>query len=825
MSLMKLGLQALRGQRRWHEHGTGGESNRLDLTSHEPASDSVGPRRAARLRVAKRALSRRDAEGCDGARRPRDHQPNFDLRFAWRLAGRRANRFTPGALNTTRSTVLWLLVFVGCHHSGAGLGAPGNVATPRATASGARSGVAPRMHPYPDNQPGSDSDTLFGIEVKDPYRWLEDEKAASVKAWMAAQDGLARSELAKLPERDAIAARLKELMYVDDLSAPAHRGSRYFFSRRSAAQEKGVVYFKEGKAGVEQVLLDPNTWSVDGSSSLGNWRISPDGKKVAYTVHHNNKDEATLHVIDVGSRALSEIDTILGAKYASAAWTKSADGFFYTWLPTDPAIAVADLPGFAEVRFHQLGSDPKGDPIIHERTGDSSKFIGSYISEDGSTLFLSIQQGWSGNELYFKDLRSKGPFVPLATGFKDHYSAIAHRGAFYVTTDEGAPRWKVFKVDPKHPARDAWSEIIAEDASATLDDVSVLGGKLALSYLDKASSRLEIRSSDGKWEHALELPGIGTASIASGREDEDEAYFSFQSFTTPYQVHELSMKTGKSSLYSEVKVPIDKDKFVVEQATYPSKDGTPITMFIVRSKELVKDGQNRTLLYGYGGFQVSLTPSFASSIFPWLERGGVYAVANLRGGSEYGETWHEAGMLAKKQNVFDDFAAAAEYLIQNRYTSPARLAISGASNGGLLTGTTMVQRPELFSAVLCGVPLLDMIRYEKFGSGRTWSSEYGSVSQEAQFQTLLAYSPYHHVKPGTRYPALLLLSADSDDRVDPMHARKFAAAVQDDSTGGPVLLRIEKNAGHGGADLRRTEVEKGADRFAFALRYTDGTSR
>lgn len=678
------------------------------------------------------------------------------------------------------------------------------------------------MLPYPNNHPGTESDTLFGTVVQDPYRWLEDERAPEVTQWMNEQDTLARSQLKTLPERDAIAARLKELMYVDDLSAPAHRGTRYFFTRRSSTQEKAVVYFKEGKAGAERVLLDPNTWSADGSTSLGNWSISPDGRKVAYTVHENNEDEATLHVIDVGTGVESTVDTISGAKYAAASWNKHGDGFYYTWLPSDPAISAAERPGFAEVRFHRLGSDPKSDRVVHEKTGDPSTFIGASTSQDGSTLFLSIQKGWVGNALYFKDLRTDGPFVPLATGFGAHYSAIAYQGAFYVTTDEGAPRWKVLKVDPKHPERSVWHQVIAEDARATLDDVSILGGKLALTYLDKATSRLQIHAIDGTLERVVELPGIGSAYLASGREAEDEAYFAFQSFTTPFEVHELSMRTGKTSLYSQVKVPVDASRFAVEQVTYPSKDGTPVTMFIVHGKGLQKNGENRTLLYGYGGFQTSMTPAFSASIFPWLERGGVYAVANLRGGSEYGETWHEAGMRHKKQNVFDDFAAAAEYLIQNKYTSPEHLAISGASNGGLLTGAAMVQRPELFAAVLCGVPLLDMVRYERFGSGRTWSAEYGTVTDEADFRTLFAYSPYHHVQAGTHYPALLLLSADHDDRVDPMHARKFVAAVQDASTGGPALLRIERHSGHGGADLRRAEVEKGADRFAFALYYTSG---
>ena len=717
-----------------------------------------------------------------------------------------------------------LLLVVACQHTETPPASP--IAAPSASAAiGPTTRVAPNMPSHPDNHPGNVTDTLFGTVVDDPYRWLEDEKDPAVKAWMDEQDAFARRELRALPERDAIAARLKQLMYVDDLSAPAHRGSRYFFTRRSATQEKGVVYFKEGKAGAEQVLLDPNTWSSDGSSSLGNWTISPDGNRVAYTVHENNGDEATLHVLDVGSGVESKIDLILGAKYASAAWTRGSDAFYYTWLPVDPKISAAERPGFAEIRRHQLDTDPSTDAIVHEKTGDPSRFIEVYTSEDGSTLFLAIQQGWSGNELYFKDLQHNGPFIALATGFKAHYYAIAHHGALYLCTDEGAPRWKLLRVDPKRPTPSAWHELVPEDPRATLDSVAVLGRKLVLSYLDKAASRLEIHALDGQLERQLELPSIGTAHVAAGREGEDEAYFGFHSFTTPYTVYEFSVTTGKAILYNQVQVPIDRDKFVIDQVTYSSKDGTPVTMFVVHAKDLLKNGDNRTLLYGYGGFQASMTPAFAASIFPWLERGGIYAVANLRGGGEYGESWHEAGMRGNKQNVFDDFAAAARYLIEQKYTRPLRLAIAGASNGGLLTGAATVQHPELFGAVLCGVPLLDMIRYEQFGSGRTWSSEYGSVDNEADFKTLLAYSPYHHVRAGVKYPALLLLSADSDDRVDPMHARKFAAHVQDASAGGPVLLRIEKHSGHGGADLRRAEVEKGADRFAFALRYTDGSAR
>jgi prolyl oligopeptidase len=645
---------------------------------------------------------------------------------------------------------------------------------------------------------------------------------------MKAEDDLARGELHKLPERDAIAERLKKLSYIESLSAPTHRGKRFFYRRRHVDREKPIVYWKEGKDGAEHVLLDPNTWSKDGSVSLGDFRPSWDGKLVAYTVRKNNSDEATMHVMDVASGKVSDVDVIEGAKYADASWTPKGDGFYYTWLPTDPSIATAERPGFAEVRFHKIGDDPKHDRVVHEKTGDPTTFIGAWLSSDGHFLNLTVQHGWSSSDLFIRDLRpgakppadAKDGWQPLAVGQRAHYSVEAYRDMLYVTTDEGAPRWRVFRVDPKKLDRKSWVEIVPERADATLDGATIIGGRLALTYLKNASSLFEIRELDGKLAREVALPGIGSIGGPSGRDDEDEAYFSFESFTVPREIQVTSMKTGETKLYSKVEVPVDPTPFTVDQVFYPSKDGTKISMFIVRRKDLVKDKSARVMLYGYGGFQINETPSFVASAYPWLERGGVYAVPNLRGGAEYGEDWHKDGMLLKKQNVFDDFIGAAEYLIKEGYTRPERLVISGGSNGGLLMGAAITQRPDLFAAALCSVPLLDMVRYHLFGSGKTWISEYGSSEDQEQFKAIYAYSPYHHVKAGEHYPAVLLLSADSDDRVDPLHARKFAAALQSASRGGPVLLRIERNAGHGGADLIKAEVEKGADRLAFALAMT-----
>lgn len=697
---------------------------------------------------------------------------------------------------------------------------PGPETTPTASTSTPPPAAVPAL-PYPETRRVDVKDILHGITVEDPYRWLEDGKAPEVQAWMKAQDVLARGELKKGPEHDAIAARLKELFYVDSLGAPRHRGDRYFYSRRHASKEKAVVYWKKGKTGAEKVLFDPNEWSKDGSVSLGGWSVSWDGKLVAYQVHRNNSDEATLKVMDVATGKVSEGDSIEGGKYAHASWTPKGDGFYYTWLPTDPAIKDADRPGYAEVRFHRLGDDPKKDRIVRERTGDSSTFLSGYLSRDGHWLILTIEHGWSSQDVFFLDTREKkAEFRPLAVGRKAHFSVHPYKDRFYVTTDEGAPRSRIFVVDPRKPERDAWKEIVPERADAILDGAGVIGGRLALSYLKNVTSRLEIHDLDGKLLHEVPLPGLGTMGGPSGREDEDEAYFSYESFTTPSEIHELSMKTFQTKLYSKVVVPVDPTPYTVEQVFYPSKDGTKVSMFVVHRKDLKKDGRARTLMFGYGGFQISETSHFSASIYPWLERGGIYAVPNLRGGSEYGEEWHKHGMLLEKQNVFDDLFGAAEFLIKEGFTKADRLAVYGGSNGGLLTGAAITQRPDLFSAVVCAVPLLDMVRYHKSGSGGTWVQEYGSAEDPEQFKAIFAYSPYHHVKPGTKYPPLLLLSADSDDRVDPMHARKFAAAMQAASAGGPVLLRVEKNSGHGGADLLRAEVEKGADRYAFLLAHT-----
>ncbi len=678
---------------------------------------------------------------------------------------------------------------------------------------------------YPASRTVDAKDVLHGVTVPDPYRWLEDASSPEVKAWMKAQDDLTRSELGKSPVRARLLARLKELAYLDSVSAPVKRGTRTFLVRRHATKEKSVVYVKEGKDGPEKVLFDPNTWSKDGSVSLGDWQPSWDGTKVAYQLKENNSDEATLKVIDVASGRVSEVDVIPGGKYASASWAPDGSGFYYTWLPTDPKIPVDERPGHQEVRFHRLGEDPAKDRVVRERLGDPTAFVAAYVSRDGRWLVLSVQHGWTSNDVLYRDLsdpEQAGRWTPLVVGTEAHWSVEVFRDRFYVMTDDGAPRGRVFVVDPLRPARKEWREVVPERKDGTLASASVLGGRLALNYLKDASSLLEVRELDGTLVREVKLPGLGTVGGPSGLPDEDEAYFSFESYSTPREIYATSMKTGKLDLFAKLKVPVDPSAYEVEQVFFPSTDGTRLSMFLVHRKGMKRDGKARAILYGYGGFQVSETPYFSAMLYPWLEEGGVWAAVNLRGGGEYGEEWHRDGMLLKKQNTFDDFLAAARWLSAEKVTSPDRLAIYGGSNGGLLVGAAMTQEPKAFSAVLCAVPLLDMVRYHLFGSGRTWISEYGSAEDPKQFEALRAYSPYHAVKKGVAYPATLLLSADSDDRVDPMHARKFAAALQAATTGGPVLLRIERNAGHGGADMVKASVESRADEYAFVLAHTKG---
>ncbi|MBU1240377.1 prolyl oligopeptidase family serine peptidase [Myxococcota bacterium] len=662
-------------------------------------------------------------------------------------------------------------------------------------------------------------DTIHGVSVADPYRWLENGKTEETKSWLNERDTCTRKYLSTLPGKTQIRQRLEKLNYFDKMSAPSHKGKRFFYSRRHADKEKSVYYWKEGEAGEEKILLDPNTMSTDGTLSLKGIYISYDGKWAAYKVSKNNADSASLHLMEVATGKESTQDTIPGCKYASAEWDKSGKGFYYTRLPQDKTIKADELPGYAEIYYHKIGTDYKKDRLVHGKTGDPRKFIFPQTYHDGRYLVVSVMFGWANVDVYYKDLRGGSKFRTLVKNSNAMYQVEYYKGSFYVLTNATSPRYSLFKVNPNRPARKLWKEIVKAREGAVLQNVAVIGGNLALTYLEKASSRAEVADLKGKKIRDVELPGIGSTRGLHGSPIHDEAYYSFSTFTNPPTIYKTSIKKGGSSLYSKVKLPFTPDSFTTDQVEYYSKDGTKVTMFIIRKKEFKKDGTTPFILYGYGGFNISETPRFSPSRILWLERGGAIAIPNLRGGGEYGEDWHKSGMLSKKQNVFDDFIAAAKYLIDKKYTSASRLAIRGGSNGGLLVGAAMVQAPNLFKAVSCHVPLLDMVRYHKFGSGKTWIAEYGSADKVDQFHFLYAYSPYHHVTKGTKYPALLMNTADSDDRVDPMHARKFVAMIEyaQGSSANPVFLRLEKNAGHGGGDMVKKKVAAATDEYLFLM--------
>jgi prolyl oligopeptidase len=677
-----------------------------------------------------------------------------------------------------------------------------------------------RLKPWPATRVEPLAETLHGVTVADPWRWLEDASSPEVQAWMQDQDGFTRQQLAALPGRDALAKRFQALFYVDSISAPTRRGDRLFYTRRHADREKAITYWRplQGTEAEERVLLDPNTLSPDGSLSVGEITVSWDGRRVAYQEKPNNADESNLVIMDVDSG--ERLETLVGAKYATPRWTPDGSGFYYVFLPDEPGVDVSDRPGTAEVRFHKVGTPQAADALIYARTGNPQTFLGVGLSRDGRWLRIDIWHGWNRSDVYLRDLQAPGApgWTTLVEGQDALYDVQLWKDRLIILTNEGAPSWRVFTADARKPARADWTELVPEQKGEVIDGLDIVGGRLAITRLKDATSALEIRELDGSFVRTLELPTVGASFGLTGNPEDDAAWFSFQSFTVPPRIYQTSIQTGATALWSEVSVPIDPSPFAVEQVRYPSKDGTLVSMFIVRRKDAPRDGRSPLLLYGYGGFSLSLRPTFRASIYPWLEAGGSYAVPNLRGGGEYGESWHKAGMLDQKQNVFDDFIAAAEYLIREGYTASDRLAIQGGSNGGLLVGAAMTQRPDLFRAVICAVPLLDMVRYHRFGSGKTWIPEYGSAEDPAQFKTLLAYSPYHRVTPGAAYPALLMLAADSDDRVDPMHARKFTAAVQAaTSSPYPALLRVEQNAGHGGGDMLKKSVLENVDVFSFLM--------
>jgi prolyl oligopeptidase len=670
---------------------------------------------------------------------------------------------------------------------------------------------------YPPTRADNVIERLHGIAVADPYRWLEDGDSPEVRTWVEKQNAFTRSVLDGLPGREKIHDRLGTLLEIGFQGTPAPVKGRYFYTRREGQQNQPVLYVRDDLKGKERALLDPNQLAADGSVALDWWYPSRDGRLLAYGLSRHGNEQSTLRVRDVAT-GKDRGDVIGRTRACSLTWLPDGSGFYYTRYPADPNKGEDNY--HRHVFFHKLGTDPATDVDVFGEGRAKEDWPNVTLSPDGRWLVVTAEQGWSRSEVYFKDRsRDGGRFEPLVEGVSALFSVTARNDRFYVLTNDGAPRYRLYRVDPLKPARPAWQEIIAEGPDV-LDGIAAVGDSLVAQYMHKASARLRLFDRDGKPRAEVELPTLGSLTGLGGEWDGDELFFGFQSFTRPQNVYRLDLRAGKTDLWAQVKADIDFSAYEVQQVTYPSADRarTPVTMFLAHKKGLKPDGKTPTLLHGYGGFNVSLTPVFNAARFLFLERGGLVAVAHLRGGGEYGEDWHRAGMLGHKQNVFDDFLGAAEWLIAKGYTDRDHLAIQGGSNGGLLVGAALTQRPDLFRAAVCQVPLLDMVRYHKFLIARLWIPEYGSSEQANEFRWLYAYSPYHHVKDGTKYPAVLLEAAESDTRVDALHARKMAARLQAATASGadrPVLLRLEPKAGHGAGKPRSQVLGELTDTWSF----------
>jgi prolyl oligopeptidase len=662
-------------------------------------------------------------------------------------------------------------------------------------------------------------DTVQGHKIVDPYRYLEKSDDPDTKQYVEQEMGYTRSMLDPLPGRDHINARLSQLLTIGNIGTPQMGGNYYFYTRREGNQNQPVLYVRESLNGADRVLVDANQLAADGTVALDWWFPAEDGKYVAYGTSASGSEESTLRIVESATGKVLP-DTIERTRFASVAWTKDSSGFYYTRHPKKGDVPAGEEVYHVKVFYHALGSDPAKDPLIFGEGRNPQDIPGVGLSEDGRWLLITVFEGWTKTEMYLQDLQSNTPPVEMTAGKNFLYSADFFQGKLYITTNEDAPRYRVFVADAASPKRENWKELIRE-TDAVLQGVGVTGGKLFAQYEHNATSELKLFELGGKKLADVALPAIGDVVAIGGKWDRNEVFFGFQSFTVPPSIYRYDLGDRKSALWAKVDAPsIDPAAYDVEQVWCKSKDGTKVPMFIVSKKGIEKNGKNPTLLTGYGGFNISLKPTFNRSMYLWMEHGGIYAVANLRGGAEFGEDWHRAGMLGKKQNVFDDFIAAGEYLIAQKYTDRDHLAIEGGSNGGLLMGAMITQSPDLFRAVVCRVPLLDMLRYQNFQIAKLWVPEYGSADDPKEFEWLYAYSPYHHVKPGVEYPSILFMTADTDTRVDPMHAKKMAALMQAEAKNGaskerPILLRIETKAGHGQGKPVTKQIEEYTDMYSF----------
>lgn len=682
---------------------------------------------------------------------------------------------------------------------------------------------------YPHTPRSSHTDSYHGTSVPDPYRWLEDTESPETRRWIEAQNALTRQVLDESPRRDALKKRLTELWNFERYGVPYREGGRTFFFKNDGLQNQSVLYTMHRLDEPPKVLIDPNTFSSDGTVALGGTSVSPDGRLIAYSTSTSGSDWREWKVRDIDS-AKDLADHLKWAKFSGASWTKDGKGFFYSRYDEPKGNDLKEANYYQKLYFHRIGTPQSADALVYERPDQKEWGFYGAVSEDGRYLILTISQGTDpNNRLYYKDLSDpRSPVVPLLDKADASYGFIGNDGPiFWLLTTHQAPRGRVIAIDTRRP--EAWKELIAQSEN-NLEDVSLVGDHFVATTLKDARSVVKVYGTDGRFVREVDLPGIGSAWGFGGKRRDAETFYAFTSFTSPTTIYRYDLATGTSTLFRKPQVDVDPSRFETKQVFYTSKDGTRVPMFITHKKGLVLDGKNPTYLYGYGGFNVSLTPSFSVSNLIWMEQGGVYAMPNLRGGGEYGQDWHQAGTKLKKQNVFDDFIAAAEWLIAKGYASSETLAIGGGSNGGLLVGACMTQRPDLFKAAIPEVGVLDMLRYQHFTIGWAWASDYGTSSDPEEFKALLAYSPVHNLKPGKRYPATLVMTADHDDRVFPAHSFKFAAALQHAQThragtqsaetpAPPVLIRIETRAGHGAGKPTAKLIEEASDRWSFLLRH------
>lgn len=681
-------------------------------------------------------------------------------------------------------------------------------ATGRATLQGGSVPDATHAPPPPTTRTDNVVDDYFGTKVTDPYRWLEDQNSPETRAWIDKENAYTDSTLTKLPGRETLHARLSQLLKVDSTGLPAERNGRYFFDKRLSDEDQPKIYYRQGVNGKDELLVDPLPMSKDHTTTVDLADISHDGALIVYNVRQGGADEVTPHAFDVDARR-DLAEQFPKGLYFGMDITKDKSGVYYT-------IQTENGP---RVYSHRMGTPFSEDHLIFGEGYGREKIIGSSISEDGRYLLLHVIYGSAADrtEVYFKDLAADGPVIPVVNDVIARFQASIAGGRIYIQTNMDAPMEKIVVADLAHPTKENWKTLVPESDSH-IEGFSLAGGKVSVLYSHNASSQMRIFDSSGKPVRDITLPSIGTSTTLVGHWDSSESFYLFGSFFIPFRIYRYDLASGTQSIWAESKVPVAADQFTVEQVWFNSKDGTRVPMFVAHKKGLKLDGSNPALLTGYGGFNVSETPYFSSSAVTWMENGGVYADVNLRGGGEFGEKWHQAGMMEKKQNVFDDFIAAAEWLIANHYTNPSRLAARGASNGGLLMGAMATQRPDLFAGIICGFPLLDMLRYQNFLVGKYWVPEYGSSDNAEQFKYIYAYSPYQHVKPGTKYPGVLFVTGDSDTRVAPLHARKMAALMQADAAPGrPILLKYDTQSGHsGGASITKT-VDDVTDELNFLL--------